>query len=233
MSITIYSIAWNEVDILPQVHAYYLQRFPNAKFVLYDNNSTDGTPEMAKSLGYKVISFDTDGKMDDKTHMDIKNSCWKTCETKWAIVSDLDELLDVTEHDLSLNGFNVSQSNGYEMFGNTSIIDECKTGVESAGYSKVALFKPSHFKEMNFGAGAHTCDPAPMPGESIAWRTSKVNLYHFKWSNPKRALERARILAKKQSEHNQQMNWSFHYGLADEVHRDYYWNGVLNSKIVR
>lgn len=231
-SITIYTIAWNEKEMLRQSHTFYTERFPLAKFILYDNGSDDGTVELAKSLGYGVIHFDTGGKMDDKTHMEIKNNCWKACNTEWAMVTDMDEFVDVTEGDLVDADFEIVRCKGYEMFGNTEFIRECRTGVVSEGYSKVALFRPHQFIEMNFGAGAHICNPVLAIGGRSNYNTT-IKLYHFKWSNPKRAIERAHILAQKQSDHNKQMNWSFHYALADEIHRDYYWNGVLNSKIVR
>jgi hypothetical protein len=79
---------------------HYRDRFPNCKIVVYDNESSDDTVSIAKANGCEVITYSTNNQISDKKYLEIKNSCWKTANTNWVLVCDMDELLDITEVDL-------------------------------------------------------------------------------------------------------------------------------------
>ena len=65
--ITIHQICYNEIQILEFAYNFYKSRFPNAKFILHDNGSIDGSVELAEKLGYEILPFDTNNQMDDKS----------------------------------------------------------------------------------------------------------------------------------------------------------------------
>ena len=53
--ITIHQICYNEIQILEFAYNFYKSRFPNAKFILHDNGSIDGSVELAEKLGYEIF----------------------------------------------------------------------------------------------------------------------------------------------------------------------------------
>jgi hypothetical protein len=223
--ITVYLIGYNESYLLPQVDKWWRERF-DCKFVLYDNESTDGTPEQAKELGWEVISFHTEG-MSDKVHMDIKNSCWKTCDTKFCWVSDFDELPGFTENDLPDCAAVICE--GWEFIDTAYYIKDAKYAIQTDGYSKMTLFQPALMIDTNYGAGAHHCDPV-VRGEVC---NKTLPLYHMKWFNPTHALSRAFSLGERQSEDNKQKGWSFHFALPLEDHLNYYQTHFKNRIKIR
>lgn len=230
--VTIYLLGWNESALIRMIDAEWKRIFDDChQIVLLDNESDDGTPEIAKELGWEVRTFSTNGKMDDLTHIRVKESCWKDCQTDWCIVSDFDEITPLKFG--RLWDCNIVKCTGYEMFNDKMELDKVTQGVPSVGYSKVTAWKPKDFQHITIKAGQHEVTATPKEGVEIKWNTEEVPLYHFKWVSWEHGIERAHILAKKQSDYNKQMKWSFHFALADEVHKDYYDNGMKNRKVIR
>jgi len=58
-------------------------------------------------------------------------------------------------------------------------------------------------------------------------------MYHTKWRSWTNGIERARLLAKRRSEHSKKMGWNFHYELDESIHKDYYENGIRNRVNIR
>jgi len=77
VSITIYTLTYNEAYILPYFIAHYRKNFPGCRIVIFDNDSTDDTRKIAQAAGCKVLRNDTNGKLDDASYLEIKNNCWK------------------------------------------------------------------------------------------------------------------------------------------------------------
>jgi len=231
----IYCVAWNEEKILPDFINWYRSRVPGCLITVYDNMSTDRTFQIALENECKVIAFDTNGKMDEQTLMDIRNSCWKESEAKWCLVVDADELVDITENFLEMESRgDIYQCEGYEMFGTEEdTIDTLLYGCKSVGYCKPILFRPAVFSTLDLHPGSHGAHPITKDGTGVRWVLHAPNLYHTKWRSWTNGIERAKILAQKRSEHSKKMSWNFHYQLNDEIHRDYYMNGMRDRIKVR
>lgn len=235
-NITVYTITWNEVDILQDFVDWYRSRFPDCKIVVYDNMSDDGTVELARQNNCEVIQFTTNGKMDEKTLIEIRNNCWKVCTTNWCVVVDADELVDVTPEILEHAGTtSIYRCEGYEMFGTSEdTIETLVNGLPSEGYCKPVVFKPWVFQDINFGPGSHSCNPVPKEGNWLLWDTTKsMKLYHTKWRSWEHGIRRAHMIANRVSEDSRAKGWNFHYALDDSIHLDYYSNGIKNSYKVR
>lgn len=97
MKIWAYVIAWNEENMLP----YYLRHYSTFcdKIIVFDNMSTDKTREIAmeysNQVGIEVIQFDTFGKMNDYTHIELKRyaQIHAKGQADFIILSDCDEFV--------------------------------------------------------------------------------------------------------------------------------------------
>ena len=94
MKLHVYTVCWNEEELLPFFFKHY-ERFAD-KIVAYDNMSDDSTPEI---LGAHPLcerrAFDTGGKVRDDLLLKVKNNAWKESrgEADWVIVCDADEFI--------------------------------------------------------------------------------------------------------------------------------------------
>lgn len=236
----VFTVCWNEEKILLDFIQWYRSRVPDCLITIYDNMSDDRTVEIALNNECKIIPFDTGGYMDEQTLMSIRNNCWKESEAEWCLVVDTDELVDVDEMILetciALDGTcpNIFQCKGYEMFGTEEdTVHTLTQGCESAGYCKPVLFRPNCFIEINLAPGSHSANPIPSSNNTIIWKKDSPDMYHTKWRSWTNGIERARLLAKRRSEHSRKMGWNFHYELDESVHKEYYDNGVRNRIKVR
>lgn len=229
--ITVYLLSYNESFLLPQINKWWRVRFPKVNFVLFDNESTDGTPKMAKDLGWKVFTFKTEG-MSDLIQMDIKNKCWKDCTTKYAWISDFDEVPLFTQKELDKLDptYSAVRLEGWEFIDVAYTIEEAQYAIQTDGYSKMCLIQPSKLIETNYGAGAHQCNPVFKEGKL---GDKSLKLGHMKWFNPQHALNRAFLLGNRQSNDNLKRRWSFHFQLPLEDHLNYFQTHFKNRVKVR
>ena len=168
---SIFILCYNEELLLPYTIKHYKQSIPNCKITIMDNKSTDNSVKIAKELGCDVIEWCSnrwDG-IDDQKYIQIKNNCWKNAEDGWIIMCDMDEWLCITQEELKnekVNGTTILTTKGYEMMGESneillSDIDlfNIKKGFFNKMMSKKLCFYKSDIKEINYRAGAHTCNP--------------------------------------------------------------------------
>lgn len=235
----IFTIVWNEEKIIQDFIDWYRQRVPDCLITVYDNLSSDRTVEICKNNNCNVISYNTNGWMDEQTLINIRNVCWKNSEAEYVCVVDADEGIGLNREMLQKNledkdGWNIAKCQGYEMFGTeTDTIDQLLFGCWSAGYCKPVLFRPEFFDAVNLHAGSHSADPVPYPQFEIKWLMNAPNLYHFKWRSWTNGIERAHLLAKRRSPDSARKGWNIHYQFEDSIHKDYYNNGLTNRIKVR
>ena len=82
MKISVYIIAFNEVDKIRDCINSVLWA---DEIILADSHSTDGTTEIAKSLGAKIIQIKFDG------YGDLRNKAISHCNGEWIFSLDSDE----------------------------------------------------------------------------------------------------------------------------------------------
>ena len=95
--VTIYNISFNEEVILQKFIDHYKYQFPNCEIVIYDNQSTDKTKEIAIKNGCKVLEYDSNNQIRDDLYLEIKNNCWKKASTDWVLIVDTDEFIYISE----------------------------------------------------------------------------------------------------------------------------------------
>jgi hypothetical protein len=229
----VFVTTWNNEAIIQDFIDWYRDRIPNCRITMYDNMSSDNTVEICKNNGCNVISFDTNGKMDESKLMEIRNNCWKESKCEYVCIVDSDELVDINEEILKEFKFNIIKCTGYEMFGNEGDkLEDLVYGVPSIGYSKTAIFHKDSIEKINYGAGSHSCSPISTNNkgvrEQLVYNDVEIPLYHTKWRSWSNGIGKAHEIAPRRSEGDILKGWNFHYSLHDNVHMDYYRSGMKN-----
>jgi glycosyltransferase involved in cell wall biosynthesis len=210
--ITIYTICFNESLMLPYFIQHYRNNFPDCKIIVYDNGSTDNTAQIAIDAGCEVREHDTNGKLSDKDYLKIKNNCWKTATTDWVLVADCDELLQITEKELTAlarRDGTIVDAEGWNMVNKADDlhIAAIDHAVRAKSYDKAYLFNRKHIKEINYGMGCHSC----VPHGYINYGNRKFKCFHYKYINLDYMINRHRIFAERLSEENKAKGSGGHY----------------------
>jgi glycosyltransferase involved in cell wall biosynthesis len=189
MIVNIFILCFNESILLQHTIKHYKTRFRNCKITIYDNESTDNSVEIAKSLDCNVISFNTKGINDIRIKANISNNCWKDVTEGWIIMIDMDEWLMITEEDLikeEQNGTTILSTIGYQMFGESKEIDlsdidlhSINKGMFFPGESKHLCFLREHIAEMNYSYGCHKCKPTGKQIGNIKYSSNKYINKHM------------------------------------------------------
>ena len=171
MLINIFILCYNERILLPLTVGYYKRIFPNSEIIItiYDNESSDDSVEIAKSLGCNVISWSSNNENNILMKADVSNNCWKNVKDGWVIVIDMDEWLCISEELLMKeqeNGTTILSTQGLQMIGcsySPTLDDINLNKINRVLFydleSKcVCFFKPK-IKEMNYDLGCHYCNP--------------------------------------------------------------------------
>lgn len=173
MKIHVYLLCYNEERILPFSLMHY-EKFCSKIFIL-DNQSTDKSVEIARAHPLvKVIHWDSDGKLSDKKHIELKESTYKEYSRKggkyteeiadWIICVDMDELIyhpnliNILKR-YKKNGVTVPKIRGFNMSSptwpdyNAPIISQIRNGVRAKHMDKRAIFQASF--DIKYSAGCH------------------------------------------------------------------------------
>jgi len=169
MDINIFFVCYNEESLLPHTISHYKKYLPSCKITIYDNESTDRSVELAKSLGCNVISFSSNNMLNGYKLKEIRNNSWKTVRSGWVIMADMDEFICVTEQELLeeyQRGTSILNITGLNMIGESQTIDltdidlqKIYKYVNNMWESKNICFLREKIIDMNFTAGSHTCEP--------------------------------------------------------------------------
>ena len=169
MNIHIFLLCYNESVLLPHTVNHYKKYLPNCSITIYDNESTDDSVQIAQELGCNIVSWDSQNCIDDFKYKEIKNNCWKSVDSGWIIMADMDEFLCITEEELQLEmnaGVTMLTTIGYDMIGESTTLDlsdihlqDIKKYVVNPYESKKLCFLRPDIQEINYECGAHTCNP--------------------------------------------------------------------------
>ena len=221
--ITIYTIAYNEEVFFQFMIDHYRERFPNCNIVLFDNMSTDNTQKIATQNHCKIITFDTNNKMNDFNHIEIKNNCWKSSETDWVFVCDMDVLLDINEDQLKYEesiGTTLIKSEGYNMLNMEDNYDlhNIKYGKKDSLYSKTCVFNKKFVQSINYITGCHSCDPIG----DIHHSDSLYKLYHYSYINVEYKIAKYKLFSSRLSSENIEYELGQHYfDSEDKIRNDF------------
>lgn len=192
--ITVYTLTYNEELLIQFMIDHYRARFPGCRIVVNNNiYTTDNTVKIAQANGCEV-RFDDNDKLRDEPLIQIKNNCWKDAKTDWVLVCDLDELLDINEAQLKEEeklGTTIIRSKAYDMVDMKDKLDipGMKYGARAPYQDKAYLFNRKFISEINYGPGAHTCNPMGF----IKYSKKIYKLYHYCYINYDITVEKYRV----------------------------------------
>lgn len=205
-------MAFNEAVLMQFMIDHYRRKFPECRIIVYDNESTDKTVEIALQNSCEVKPYITNNEVDDFTLTFHKNNCWKDSNTDWVLICDVDELLQIDEDDLKREaaaGSTIISSEGWNMVNleNNYDLSNIKYGFRACQYDKSYLFNKNMIKEINYFHGCHNSSPVGTVQKS---KTS-YKLYHYKYINPDYHVARYKETADRLSERNKKHGMGLYY----------------------
>lgn len=214
-------IAWNEQDSI-HLTIQHLKTFCD-KITVYDNFSTDDTPEICASMGCAVSQFGTPGELNDVHYTNLKNSCWKGSGADWVLVCDMDEILYHSDLKFILKqdklyGSTIFKTRGFNMISNemplTSWLD-IQTGVPDKSYSKLVIFDPKAITDINYIHGCHEAKPAGR----LTWGSVELPLLHYRCvGGVERLINRHKLYAPRLSDVNRRWKMgNYEYALDEKL----------------
>lgn len=188
MKIEAHIICWNEMAIAPFVMQYW-QHAGVDRLIIHDNHSTDGSTELLQKYPFvEIRQFDSNGELNDYVLRDMKNNCWKGTDADWVFVGDFDEVpyckRGLRKMLADCPHLGIIQPCGYQLvswqFPKTEfrrlLHYEDNVRLVPLYADKVNLFQPRWIKEINYGLGAHQCNPV---GADVAY-LPEINWFHLK-----------------------------------------------------
>jgi len=216
MNMTVFTICYNEEFFLPYFIAHYRERFPGCKIVVYDNESTDSTVDIARAADCEVRTYSTGGQLSDAAYLEIKNNCWKHTYG-WAIVADVDELCDIATRDIlyeARKGNTILRFCGYNMvnLADTLNIPSIRHGVRSESYDKMYCFNAILLRATNYGPGCHHANPVG----TVRYSQRQYTCRHYKYIQPDYMVQRHAHYATRLSPDNIARGYGGHYLYTEE-----------------
>lgn len=206
LKIKVIALCYNEEKMIP----FFLRHYSTFcdKIVIYDNFSTDRSKDiLSKNSKVDIVQWNSDGRLEDKKYLEIKNTSWMgdKKEWDWVIVCDMDEfiyhpnILEVLQK-YKFSRITFPRIDGYQMVnegfpaddGKTQIYDIVKTGFHDENYAKRAIFNPKSISSINYLPGAHLCKPRGIVKQSPE---PELKLLHYKFFGHKHWKERAEMYA--------------------------------------
>lgn len=225
MRIHLYTICWNEIQLLP----YFLRHYQEIcdKIFVYDNGSDDGTQDLvAEHPLCELRHIDSQGQYHEGALLKVKGQFWKESRrtADWVICCDIDELL-FHPHLLTYlrecqeRGVTIPTPAGWQLLnsrfptGGDQIYSEIKTGFPDPFYAKRIIFNPSAIDEMNYTPGCHSAAPV---GNVIEHADPLLKLLHCKYLGLEYVTQRNALLAARLSEFNRARGFGHQYLTAPE-----------------
>ena len=196
IGLTIYLLCYNEEVLLPQALIHYKSRFPNAKYIIIDNQSTDKSVEIALAAGCEIHTWDTKNIANIIENTILKDNIWKTAETDWVLIADMDEWLEINETQLEKEnaaGVTILRTSGVQIVADSKSLTlddidmhSLRDGYRDKLFSKTVCFKRTEITEINYERGAHTSRPkGKVVFNKIAYNLKHMNYLGLPWYEAK------------------------------------------------
>jgi glycosyltransferase involved in cell wall biosynthesis len=123
-----------------------------SQVIVVDSNSTDKTPEIVRSFGYKLVNFNWNGKFPKKRNWTLENV---NIKNDWVLFLDADEYLTKQFINEVSAKIDLNEHTGYWIYYNNFFLgEEQKYGLKMR---KLALFKKDfgRFEQINEDNWSH------------------------------------------------------------------------------
>lgn len=242
MKTHLYTISWNEVDML----GFFFRHFDPwiDRYVIYDDGSTDGTLEMLHAHPrVEVRKFArTDPDSFVASHQKLMNNTWKGSrkEADWVVLTAIDEHLHVAGIPMKAylercrsKGVTVLHCMGFQMVSEEfpqqdELLWQTRTvGCPYARLSRLSIFNPKAVRKTNFTGGQHGAHPEG--NVRLPSRDELLNL-HYKNIGFERLFRRHRQLKQGLGPKDKAQSWSKKYDWTpDKFRRD--WDLFANNAV--
>ena len=226
MRIHLYTICWNEVDMLRFFFRHYDEIVD--RYVVYDDGSTDGSLDLLRAHpNVEVRSFPrTHTNSFLLSHQALQNEVWKESrgQANWIIVTAVDEHLTKKGGNLrnylqacQERGVTLVPAIGYQMISEEFPADEehlSKSRLFGAPHvymNKLSIFDPDAIADTGFGVGRHQAQPS---GRLRYPDKDEVMLLHYKNLDFERTFARQQALAERLGTLDNERGFGFHYSWA-------------------
>ena len=230
MKIALVVICYNERMIMPWVVDYW--KLYADKVIVYDNGSNVGSIEYLQQFGdwIDIRHFSTKGQDNGKIR-DIKNKVWKELKDDydWLVISDFDEMIYCPEGlknalqryseasvGLIYPQWYVLSSDEIPVYDGKLFHQIRPMWTFQPKEAKPLIFCPKYFKEMNFSAGQHKCNPiANVPCKTI--HAPDIYCLHTEGRlSQKYWMDKMHWRAERRSQNDRNNGYGIHYGKPDE-----------------
>jgi glycosyltransferase involved in cell wall biosynthesis len=226
MKITVYTICWNEIFLLPHFFKHYDWA---DKIVVYDNGSDDGSQEFVTSHPKGELRYyDTNLQQDNIQMAKTKNECWKGDDSDWVVVVDVDEFLIGHEKLREYEGQTlIFKCRGWQMVSEYVPTDFT---VITAKYPDWCLHKCACFSPkidgIRYEPGCHRCFPRPR-GLVV---DNVLDLYHYNALSEEYMVQRWKRYVERMSDVDLQNNYGKHYLWQEQRIREEFRNRLVLAK---
>lgn len=237
MKVEVFTFCWNEMAILPFAVAYW-RRYAS-HVTVFDNQSTDGSREYLNGFKDFITVVDWgEGHIDNIVLMNSKNDYWKQARGRadLCVVCDMDEMLIPAKGALERmlqSGGTVCTPIWYDIAStitpvyNGKYLHEMRPMGNLNKGAKTVLFNPNRIEEINYSAGAHTCDPR---GDVRWYGAADIYLLHTNNSlSLQYKLSRYKQLCARRSDNDIRLGHSIHYAFPEDHIREEFENSISSS----
>jgi tetratricopeptide (TPR) repeat protein len=240
MEIHLYTLCWNDADILPFFFTHY--DYFVSRYFIFDDCSIDGSLDLLHSHPNVEVKPFVRSDPDSFTlsELSISDECWKRSRgfADWVIVIDIDEHLFHPDLPVLLRryqafGITIVPALGYQMISeefprsDALLCQTCTQGAPWDIYSKLTFFDPAAITDSNYSGGRHAASPT---GRVIAPARDELLLLHYKFLGFERTLARHRRQRSGLRSKDIDNGWGYQYGWSEEELRRA-WDGFAGKVI--
>jgi glycosyl transferase family 2 len=193
MKVHLYTLTWNEADILPFFFRHYDPWVD--RYVVYDDGSTDETISLLNAhRRVEIREFvRTDPESFVESHRTLQNHVWKESRGRadWVVITAVDEHLHVLGMPMRrflrrcrAQGATCIPAIGYQMLSDEfpapheRLCESRRCGAPCGYMNKLSIFDPNAVQEINYAVGRHDARPE---GRLRTPEPNPLLLLHYKY----------------------------------------------------
>jgi hypothetical protein len=237
MTIHLYTICWNERDMLGFFFRHYDPWVD--RYIIYDDGSDDGSLDLMRRHPKVEVRRFARVNPDSfvLSHREMHNEAWKESRglADWVIVTAIDEHLELAGggdqraylQECRSAGVTLVPAIGYQMIRRQfpdpawRLASKVTTGAPYDVMSKLSIFDPNAIVSPGFGVGRHRAQPE---GKVRYPAHDRMMLLHYKYLGFVTAYRRQRALAQGLGTTDIQNRWGRQYLRGPFNHLRTWWN---------